>query len=576
MMKHQNIIVFILAIALLVSGAQGVSHAQNLAANQIYAEAMHSVVWINNTTDASQGSGVLIDKDKRFVVTNEHVTESAKWVEVYFPVPDLDGILIQSRDYYETNYEFLERLGYATSGRVIAKDSIRDLAIVELTWLPATAREIPHNFNPLLPLTPNIGGTVHILGNPGVLDLWRWTPGLYQGLDADELFINANVLGGHSGGPVLNAQGVLIGIITSSDDTVNAWAVRAEHIQTLLNTVQPMHALRIANNVGFTVTYEMKWSAADTWQQSTLRSGESYYHWWRGAQVPFGFPQIRFDDTVGDGIITNIDYSLDTLPGYFGSNFRVHLTEGDAHPYHFEYDAFTGALDLYDDHVELPEDVNRDGVVNMQDLTFLWRVLLNMADVNGDGLVTNADTLLVQAANVNGDEAIDIDDLLQVASWLGAEELSAPSSHLREPVAFTAADVQEWILQAKQFGTREPVYEKGIRALEQLLTTLQQVEAKPKETALLRNYPNPFNPETWVPYQLAAAADVTLTIYAVDGTLVRTLALGHRPAGLYQSKSRAAYWDGRNEFGEPVASGIYFYTLAAGDFSATGKMLVRK
>ena len=575
MMRHQNIIVFILTIVLLAASAQGVSHAQNLAANQIYAEAIHSVVWINNTTDDSQGSGVLIDKDKRFVVTNEHVTENAKWVEVFFPVPDLDGMLIQSREYYETNYEFLERLGYATSGRVIAQDAVRDLAIVELTGLPATAREIPHNFNPLLPLTPLIGGTVHILGNPGVQDLWRWTPGLYQGRDANELFINANVLGGHSGGPVLNASGVLIGIITLSDDTVNAWAVPAGHIQTLLNTVSPVHALRIENNVGFTVTYQMKWSAADNWQPSTLQSGYSFYHWWRGAQVPFGFPQIRFDDTVGDGIITNIDYSLDTLPGYFGPNFGVALTEGDAHPYHFEYDAFTGALDLYDDHVELPEDINGDGVVNMQDLTFLWRVLSNMADVNGDGLVTNADTLLVQDADANDDGKVDIDDLLQVASWLGAKELSAPS-HSQEALAFTAADVQEWILQAKQFGTREPVYEKGIRALEQLLATLQQVEAKPKETALLRNYPNPFNPETWVPYQLAAAADVTLTIYAVDGTLVRTLALGHRPAGLYQSKSRAAYWDGRNALGEPVASGIYFYTLTAGDFSATGKMLVRK
>ena len=565
-MKHQNIIVFILAIALLVSGAQGVSHAQNLAANQIYAEAMHSVVWINNTTDASQGSGVLIDKDKRFVVTNEHVTESAKWVEVYFPVPDLDGTLIQNREYYEMNYGFLERLGYATSGRVIAKDSIRDLAIVELTGLPATAREIPHNFNPLLPLTPLLGGTVHILGNPGVLDLWRWTPGLYQGLDAGELFINANVLGGHSGGPVLNAQGVLIGIITSSDDTVNAWAVRAEHIQTLLNTVQPVHTFKITNGSAFRMTYSVKWSNDDSWVQSTLNAGGAFYHWWQGATVPLGYPKIA----VGD-----YEWLVSAEGGHFGANYRNHVTDTDARRYRFEYDAIAGVWDLYDDDVELPEDINRDGVVNLQDLTFLWRVLLNMADVNGDGLVTNADTLLVQAADANDDGLVDVKDLLQVAGWLGAEELSAPS-HSHEPVAFTAADVQEWILQAKQFGTREPVYEKGIRALEQLLATLQQVEAKPKETALLRNYPNPFNPETWVPYQLAAAADVTLTIYAVDGTLVRTLALGHRPAGLYQSKSRAAYWDGRNEFGEPVASGIYFYTLAAGDFSATGKMLVRK
>ena len=567
MMKHQNIIVFILTIALLASGAQGVSHAQNLAANQIYAEAIHSVVWINNTTDASQGSGVLIDKDKRFVVTNAHVTENAKWVEVFFPVPDLDGMLIQSREYYETNYEFLERLGYATSGRVIAKDSIQDLAIVELTGLPATAREIPHNFNPLLPLTPLIGGTVHILGNPGVQDLWRWTPGLYQGQDADWLLINANVLGGHSGGPVLNAQGVLIGIIQSSDDTVNAWAVRAEHIQTLLNTVQPVHTFKITNGSVFRLSYRVKWSNDDRGTQYSLNPGGAFYHWQEGnGSLPSGYPEIE----VGEDF-----WPVSAEGGHFGANYRNHVTDTDARGYTFEYDAVAGVWDLYDDDTELPEDINGDGVVNMQDLTFLWRALLNMADVNGDGFVTNADTLLVQAADANDDGKVDIDDLLQVASWLGAKELSAPS-HSQEALAFTAADVQQWILQAKQFGTREPVYEKGIRALEQLLATLQQVEAKPKETALLRNYPNPFNPETWVPYQLAAAANVTLTIYAVDGMLVRTLALGHRPAGLYQSKSRAAYWDGRNALGEPVASGIYFYTLTAGDFSATGKMLVRK
>ena len=89
------------------------------------------------------------------------------------------------------------------------------------------------------------------------------------------------------------------------------------------------------------------------------------------------------------------------------------------------------------------------------------------------------------------------------------------------------------------------------------------------------NYPNPFNPETWVPYRLAEDANVTLKIYAVDGTLVRSLALGHQAAGMYQSRSRAAYWDGRNAFGEPVASGVYFYTFTAGDFTATRKMLIQ-
>ncbi len=98
----------------------------------------------------------------------------------------------------------------------------------------------------------------------------------------------------------------------------------------------------------------------------------------------------------------------------------------------------------------------------------------------------------------------------------------------------------------------------------------------PNETALFPNYPNPFNPETWIPYQLAQAADVTLTIYDVRGVMVRQLALGHRPAGFYQSRARAAYWDGRNALGEKVASGLYFYTFTTGDFTATGKMLIRK
>ena len=98
----------------------------------------------------------------------------------------------------------------------------------------------------------------------------------------------------------------------------------------------------------------------------------------------------------------------------------------------------------------------------------------------------------------------------------------------------------------------------------------------PEATSLLPNYPNPFNPETWIPYQLTKPVDVTLTIYAADGVVVRTLALGHQAAGMYHNKSRAAYWDGRNEQGEPVASGVYFYTLTAGDFTATRKMLIRK
>ena len=98
----------------------------------------------------------------------------------------------------------------------------------------------------------------------------------------------------------------------------------------------------------------------------------------------------------------------------------------------------------------------------------------------------------------------------------------------------------------------------------------------PAQTELLLNYPNPFNPETWIPYRLAKDAFVTVTIYDQRGRVVRQLEVGHRIAAVYESRSEAIYWDGRTEFGERVASGIYFYTLTAGDYSATRKMVILK
>ena len=98
----------------------------------------------------------------------------------------------------------------------------------------------------------------------------------------------------------------------------------------------------------------------------------------------------------------------------------------------------------------------------------------------------------------------------------------------------------------------------------------------PTEMELLHNYPNPFNPETWIPYRLAEDAFVTLTIYDLNGQIVRTLDVGHQIASVYENRSKAIYWDGRNEIGEQVASGVYFYHLSAGDYSATRKMVILK
>jgi len=98
----------------------------------------------------------------------------------------------------------------------------------------------------------------------------------------------------------------------------------------------------------------------------------------------------------------------------------------------------------------------------------------------------------------------------------------------------------------------------------------------PECSRLMQNFPNPFNPETWIPYQLTRDSDVAIRIYSVTGEMVRELHLGYRPAGIYASRDEAAYWDGRNESGIPVASGLYFYTIRTGDFSATSKMIITR
>ena len=204
------------------------------------------------------------------------------------------------------------------------------------------------------------------------------------------------------------------------------------------------------------------------------------------------------------------------------------------------------------------------------------------ADINGDGIVNIQDLVLVAAnfgetgenvADVNADGVVDITDLVLVAGMLlGRTASGAPSAWLYDmEVAPTSTEVRQWLREARQVSLTDPAFQGGIRFLEQLLAVLT-----PKETALLPNYPNPFNPETWIPYQLANPAVVSISIHTADGKLVRTLALGNQPTGMYQSRSRAAYWDGRNEVGESVASGVYFYMLTAGDFTATKKMLIRK
>ena len=177
-------------------------------------------------------------------------------------------------------------------------------------------------------------------------------------------------------------------------------------------------------------------------------------------------------------------------------------------------------------------------------------VAVKFSVVQGEGTLSN----YTATTDANG----IAETILMLGRNKGLNRIRATAAGITYPVIFTAT-------------VTEPLTQLAAAAPPAPLIALQ-----PEETTLLPNYPNPFNPETWIPYELAVPANVTLTIYASNGAAVRTLALGPQEAGIYRSKNRAAYWDGRNHIGEKVASGVYFYTFSAGEFTATRKLLIRK
>ena len=218
-------------------------------------------------------------------------------------------------------------------------------------------------------------------------------------------------------------------------------------------------------------------------------------------------------DAMGDGILATITFEVVAVKDSTVQLSNVLLTDsaGGSSVPRIENAEIT-------ELPQLPEDVNQDGVINIIDLTLVasnfGKTGANAADVNDDGVVNIIDLTLVAAAFGNTAAAPEV--------W--SRDLE---------IAPTRAEVERWLRQARQVNLTDPTFQRGIAVLEQLLVGLT-----PKETALLPNYPNPFNPETWIPYQLAEPADVNISIYAANGQLVRRLVLGHQPVGIYESHSR--------------------------------------
>ena len=203
-------------------------------------------------------------------------------------------------------------------------------------------------------------------------------------------------------------------------------------------------------------------------------------------------------------------------------------------------------------------DVNRDGRVSILDLVLVAQHFGKTVPANSE-------------VDINGDGIINVLDLILVSQNMGKSTASASPSILAmdDIDGLDPAMIQAWIEKAQVEDDGSIVFQQGIANLQRLLASLI-----PEKTMLLANYPNPFNPETWIPYQLANPSDVQIIIYDTRGAVVRRLELGHQRAAHYTSRDRAAYWDGRNAVGESVASGIYFYRLQADNLSLPRKMVI--
>ncbi len=289
----------------------------------------------------------------------------------------------------------------------------------------------------------------------------------------------------------------------------------------------------------------------DVWTWVTIVSvnGESIIAYQDGVEVS-RHPGVHFDANLPLDDISIGSFSYDERLRNFNGSFSI--------------------VRVYDRALNPDEVLQNIGATVMP--------IANPADVNGDGVVNILDLVVVAAnlsqtgendADVNGDGVVNILDLVQVAGALGGDG-AAPSAFSLDLSIISAADVERWLALAQGLGG-DANFQRGIRFLEGLLAALT-----PKETALLPNYPNPFNPETWIPYHLAQGAEVAITIYDTTGTPVRRLTLGNQTAGYYAERGKAAYWDGRNERGEVVASGIYIYQFRAGDYAASRRMVIMK
>jgi hypothetical protein len=267
-----------------------------------------------------------------------------------------------------------------------------------------------------------------------------------------------------------------------------------------------------------------------------------------------------------------------------GIIWESHLAEIQNRNFIFRWDAQSGQYsvkEILNDHLLFFGDVSGDSNITAFDAALILQVVvgilqlndpsypyltLERADVTVDGTVSGLDAALVLQYGVGL-----ITELPQASTGAPALNAVHPPVYGGKEGGEEAKRLSEAIKRLES----APLSREERKVLESL-KILVVTPLLPPSTALGQNFPNPFNPETWIPYDLGSAAWVHLWLFDLKGTLVRHLNLGMRTAGSYRGKNTAAYWDGRNSEGERVASGIYFYTLRAGNFTQTRKMVLLK
>ena len=214
----------------------------------------------------------------------------------------------------------------------------------------------------------------------------------------------------------------------------------------------------------------------------------------------------------------------------------------------------------------LPGDLNRDGLVDILDLLI---VVVHF----GESPPTHP------RVDINKDGQVNLEDMVRIIEIIEENQSGAapPTPHIisNRPSTLSAADIDllyVFYQKIEEISEDTTQIERVKRFLRRLLMPVEG----PLQTKLYPNYPNPFNPETWIPYQLAMDAKITIRIYNTEGRIVRTIFSGHQVSGYYLTRNQAAYWDGKNELGEQVASGVYIYELTTPTFKQTKRLVVLK